>query len=344
MRAAVLKSVGRLEVEDVSIPDLGTEDVLVKVSACGICGSDLPRILTTGTYNFPTIPGHEFGGKIYSVGSKKYNYLIGKKVAVNPLIPCYHCEMCEIGMFEQCRQYDFLGSRSNGGFSEYVKVPIKNIVLLPEAFDDKAVVFLEPSAVALHVVQNCRLKFGENVVVFGLGAIGMFIAQWAKAFGAEHVFAIDIDEKKVILAKQLGLQNAYCSLNTDIKKVINELTEGVDFVAEASGSATAFKQGISLLRQSGRLGLVGRFISNVMLEPQIFEKILRLQLCIQGTWSFETKKFPYSAWKQSVNAIVEGKIKVMPLISHTFPLEKIMQAVKFMSDRKNFYSKILILP
>jgi L-iditol 2-dehydrogenase len=344
MRAAVLNNVGILEVENVPVPVPAEDEVLVKVSACGVCGSDLPRILTTGTYHFPTIPGHEFGGKIQSVGNDKYNDLIGRKVAVNPLIPCHHCEMCEVGKFSQCKEYDFLGSRSDGGFAEYVKVPVENLVLLPTDFNDKAVAFLEPVTVALHVVQNCQLKFGENVAVFGLGAIGMFIAQWAKIFGAKHVFAIDIDEKKVFLARQLGLADAVCTREADIEKIVYKTIPGVDFVFEASGSAIAFNQGICLLRQSGTLGLVGRPTKAFNIEPQIFEKILRSQLIIRGTWSFESNNFPHNAWKQSAEAIAEGRIQVLPLISHTFSLNKTLAAVKLMAERQDFYSKILILP
>lgn len=344
MKAAVLKDIGILETEKVPKPIPNTGEVVVKVSACGVCGSDLPRILTTGTYHFPTIPGHEFGGWIYTVGDKKYHDFVGRKVAVNPLIPCRHCEMCEVGRFSQCKNYDFLGSRSDGGFAEYVKVPFENLIFLPKDFDDKAVAFLEPVTVALHVVQNCQLRFGENVAVFGLGAIGMFIAQWAKVFGAAHVFAIDIDEKKVGLAKKLGLKDAICLCSADIKKIIYEKTSGVDFVFEASGSMAAFKQGISLLRESGTMGLVGRPTSNINLEPNIFEKILRSQMKIQGTWSFEAKNFPHNAWKQSAEAIVTGNIQVLPLISHTFPLEQTMDAINLMAERKEFYSKVLILP
>ncbi|WP_196596185.1 galactitol-1-phosphate 5-dehydrogenase [Pectinatus frisingensis] len=340
MKAAVLKNIGTLEIEEVPIPVLGENDALVKVSACGICGSDLPRILTKGTYHFPTIPGHEFGGRVQKVGSEKYNELVGLKVAVNPLIPCHHCDMCEIGKFAQCEQYDFLGSRSDGGFAEYVRVPVANLILLPEIFDERATAFLEPVTVALHVVQNCNMEFGVKAAIFGLGAIGMFVAQWVKAFGAKRVFALDIDEHKVQLAKQLGLKDAFCIKNVNIDEIIPK----VDFVFEASGAASAFYQGISLLRQSGTLGLVGRPTRAVTIEPNIFEKLLRSQLKIQGTWSFEAKNFPYNAWQQSAEAIADGKIKVLPLISHTFGLENVLEAVQLMAEKKEFYSKVLILP
>ena len=181
MKAAVLHGINDLRIEEVEIPRLDEHDVLVRVSACGVCGSDLPRILTQGTYHFPTIPGHEFGGEVVAIGSCVKQNLLHKNVAVIPLIPCRTCKSCEVGDFAQCENYDFLGSRSDGGFAEYVKVPEENLVIMPDQVKPETAAFLEPISVALHVVSNTGVNFGDDVVVFGLGAIGIFVAQWAKA-------------------------------------------------------------------------------------------------------------------------------------------------------------------
>lgn len=344
MKAAILYAPGDLRVEKVNIPKLKKGEALIKVSFCGVCGSDIPRILVNGTYHFPTIPGHEFGGNVVEVFDNVYKNLIGKKVAVVPLIPCKKCEMCEIGNFAQCKNYDFLGSRNDGGFAQYVKVPVENLIVLPDDMEDMAVAFLEPICVALHVIRNSGLSYGKNVAVFGLGAIGMFIAQWAKVFGAKHVFAIDVDEEKVALAKKIGLNNAICTKDIDVEQYINNLSSGVDFVFEASGSMIAFKQGIKILRQSGRLGLVGRPTKNIILEPDIFEKILRSQLKIIGTWSFEMKNFPSNDWHESMEAIYTGKIKIKELVSQIYELDKISEAINIMNNHTESFTKILISP
>ena len=272
MKAAVLHGVGDLVCEQVPIPELREKDVLVKVSACGVCGSDIPRVLETGTYHFPTIPGHEFGGTIAEAGSGVSKELCGKRVAVIPLIPCKTCKSCETGQYAQCEHYDFLGSRNDGGFAEYVKVPESNLLFVPENVDEEAVAFLEPISVALHVVQNCRVNYGDSVAVFGLGAIGIFVAQWAKAFGAKHVFAIDLDEKKVEIAKSMGLVDALCIGKDDIDAIVKEKTNGtgIDRAFEASGAGAAFKQAISLLRMEGTLGLVGRPVHSLEIENKTF--------------------------------------------------------------------------
>lgn len=339
MRAAVLHNPGELAVENVKIPTPGENDVLVKVKACGVCGSDVPRILETGTYHFPTIPGHEFGGVVVETGSNVAEDFLGKRVAVIPLIPCRKCKLCQIGQYAQCEHYDFLGSRSNGGFAEYVKVPADNLVVIPDNVDDDAAAFLEPMSVALHVVKNTDIHYGEDVAVFGLGAIGMFIAQWAKAFGAAHVFAMDIDEKKVQLAREIGLKDALC-----IKDAANIGELEVDAVFEASGSSAAFEQAIRMLRTGGKMGLVGRPVKSLEIRTDIFEKILRSQLTIKGSWSFEFTDFPHHAWSQSLEALSRGIIKTEPLITHRLSLEQTLDAVKIMKNKTEYFNKILVKP
>nr|WP_245193780.1 zinc-binding dehydrogenase [Anaerostipes hadrus] len=220
------------------------------------------------------------------------------------------------------------------------------MLFVPENVDEEAVAFLEPISVALHVVQNCRVNYGDSVAVFGLGAIGIFVAQWAKAFGAKHVFAIDLDEKKVEIAKSMGLVDALCIGKDDIDAIVKEKTNGtgIDRAFEASGAGAAFKQAISLLRMEGTLGLIGRPVHSLEIENQIFEKILRFQITIKGTWSFEFKEFPHHAWKQSLDAINAGVIKTEPFISHRIPLEDTLKAVKLMKDKSEFFYKILIKP
>ncbi|MCH5303916.1 MAG: alcohol dehydrogenase catalytic domain-containing protein, partial [Ruminococcus sp.] len=128
MKARVLHAVGDLRYEDYPIPQLKPDEVLLKVKACGICGSDIPRIFVNGTYHFPTIPGHEFAGQVVAAASKENEHLIGTRAAVFPLIPCRECNSCNKGTFETCKSYDYLGSRSDGAFAEYVRVPVWNLV------------------------------------------------------------------------------------------------------------------------------------------------------------------------------------------------------------------------
>lgn len=158
MRAAVLQGIGELVVEEVPEPAPGPGQVVVEVGACGVCGSDVPRILTTGTYHFPTIPGHELAGTVVQAGPEVDPSWVGRRAAVIPLIPCRRCRMCEIGQFALCEDYDFIGSRRDGGFAERVLVPVDNLVPVPDEVSDLHAAMLEPITVALHVMRTCEFR------------------------------------------------------------------------------------------------------------------------------------------------------------------------------------------
>ena len=128
MKAYVLEGIGELVYKDVPIPRLHEDEALVEVVNAGICGSDIPRIFETGTYHFPTIPGHEFAGVVRDVGGKEHADWLGKRVGVFPLIPCMQCEQCKKKNYEMCQAYNYLGSRTDGGFAEYAAVPVWNLI------------------------------------------------------------------------------------------------------------------------------------------------------------------------------------------------------------------------
>lgn len=345
MWASILYGVDDLRYEQVEIPGLKPGEALVKVTACGICGSDIPRVLKTGTYHFPTIPGHEFGGIVVKTGNSKDEGLIDRRVACIPLIPCYCCEQCEVGNYAQCPNYGYLGSRNDGGFAQYCKVPVNNLVLIPDKITDDEAAMLEPITVAQHVVKNTRIDFGDDVIVYGLGAIGIFVAQWAKALGANHVFSLDLDEKKVLVAKSMGL-DAICTKNIDAKDIILKRTNGrgADVAFEAAGSGYVFNEAVSLLKQNGKLGLVGRPPGSLEILNETYEKLLRNQITVKGTWAFEMKQYPHNAWNDSLQAICEGKINIDPVISHRLPLSKAYEGIRIMADHTEPFHKIIVYP
>ena len=173
MKAAVLHAPADLRVEEVPVPeDLGENEVLVKVAACGICGSDIGRVMVTGTYNFPTIPGHEFAGTVEKVGSAVSHLSAGDKVAVAPLMPCRECEDCARGNYSLCEDYNFLGSRTDGAFAEYLKAPAQNVLKVPDNVSLEVAATIEPAAIILHGIHKVDLSLGDAVVVVGCGALG----------------------------------------------------------------------------------------------------------------------------------------------------------------------------
>ena len=209
MKACVLKAVGQLEYEEVKTPSPGKGEVLLKIKASGICGSDIGRVFVKGTYSFPTIPGHEFAGEIVELGEGVQKDLLHKKAAVFPLLPCRVCDMCEVGEYASCRNYDYFGSRRDGGFAEYLAVPVWNLVIGDQSLSYEEMAMAEPAAVSLHALSRAGVELGDNVAIFGAGAIGLMLAEFAKAWGAGRVIPLDIEPAKIDFAKRIGFDGCF---------------------------------------------------------------------------------------------------------------------------------------
>ncbi len=167
MKAWVLHGVDDIRLEDIERPQPGPGEVLLEVRAAGICGSDIPRIYKTGTYSFPTIPGHEFSGVVADVGAETDTSWKGSRAGVFPLIPCRMCAPCLKKQYEMCRNYSYLGSRRDGGFAEYVAVPAENLIRLPDNVSFEAAAMLEPMAVAVHAMRRVLPSASDTVAVCG---------------------------------------------------------------------------------------------------------------------------------------------------------------------------------
>jgi len=180
MKAWNLYAPADLRYEEVPVPKIGPGEVLVKVQAVGVCGSDISRLMETGTYHFPTICGHEFAGEVVEVAPGVSNCKVGDRVTVIPLLPCGTCDFCRLGQYQLCDHYNYLGSRTDGAYAEYVKVWASNVLHLPPGVPFEAAAMTDPAAVALHAVRRLPLQPGQSVAVLGLGPIGLLAVQWAK--------------------------------------------------------------------------------------------------------------------------------------------------------------------
>ncbi len=165
MKAWVLHNIGNITLDAVTIPRPAAGEVLLKVRAAGICGSDIPRIYDTGAHSMPLIPGHEFAGEVAGVGAGVSDSWIGKRTGVFPLIPCRRCRPCSERRYEMCRGYSYLGSRRDGGFAEYVVVPEWNLIELAANVSYEEAAMSEPMAVAVHAIRRVQPKANETVSV-----------------------------------------------------------------------------------------------------------------------------------------------------------------------------------
>ena len=329
MKAYVLHGIGDLRYEDWPMPKLQPDWALVKVLAAGICSSDISRIFTKGTYHFPTIPGHEFCGRVEAVADDVDGGWVGKRVGVFPLIPCKQCRSCQKEQYEICEHYDYLGSRRDGGFAEYVAVPAWNLIELPDEVSDVQGALLEPAAVALHAVKRAEIPCGGSVCIVGTGAIGLLAGQWAKLQGAEHVVIKGRNDAKRRLVENCGLKYL-----TDVSG------KRFDRVIEAVGSEKALTESINLTAPGGRLVLMGNPDGPRALYQDTYWRILRKQLTITGTWnsSFGCGK---SDWSETVD-VIGGKLQADSVVSYTLDKEQLEFGLTAIQDKTKPCCKVCL--
>lgn len=326
MRAAVLHGIGDLRIERISVPECKPDEVLVRVRRCGICGSDIPRVFTKGTYRFPTVPGHEFAGEIAASPDGED---IGRRVAVFPLIPCMRCGECAKENYAMCENYDYYGSRRDGGFAEYIPVKRFNLVPVPDnvSFDEAAM--CEPLAVALHAVRRAGIKRGDGVVIFGAGPIGLLAAQAAESLGASSVSFVEIDSSKAEFAEKLGFG------------VYDGSSSSADVVIEGTGAGNALAQALDVVKREGTVLCMGNPLGEMRLSQNEYWRILRKELTVRGTWNASYAE-RQNDWRDAVNMLSSGKIRAKELITHRVPIDGVADIMRKMRDHSIFYVKVMI--
>ena len=348
MDALVLHGVGDLRLEQIPVPSLAEGEVRVRIGFCGVCGSDIPRIFIKGTYSFPTVCGHEFAGIVDACGPGVEDFAPGDPVAVFPLLWCGTCPACEQGQYVQCHDYDYLGSRSDGAFAEYVVAPVANLIPLPQGVTLEEASMTEPAAVALHALRRAQTSLvGKVVAIFGTGPIGLMAAQWARIMGAAEVLLFDIVAEKLELARHLGFDNVFNSTAEEPLEVVNTRTagKGAHVCIEAAGVPATYRNALGSTGRGGSVVLLGNPAADVTLPPALISQVMRREVSIFGTWNSD-----YSAagndddWRTVLQAMASGVLTLMPLITHKVPLADSSDMLHKMRDKSEFYAKVLIHP
>ena len=327
MKGYSLHAVNDLRYEKLEYPECTTGWCVVKVKAAGICSSDIPRVYTKGTYHFPTIPGHEFSGVVDKVADSENENLVGKKVGIFPLIPCRKCQQCKDGHYEMCSNYDYVGSRRDGGFAEYVAVPVWNLVEFSDEISFEEAAMMEPLAVALHAIKIADIKDGDTVAIIGTGMIAFAAAQWAKKMGAAEVIVVGRAET----IPKIGYAT------------FENCKEEVDVVLEAVGSNSAIDTAINMVKAGGRLVLTGNPEGEIDLNQNTYWRILRKQLHIAGTWNSSYEKNHDCDWSEVKSALENHEIKASALISHFYQQDDLKAGMALMHDHKQPYCKVMTL-
>lgn len=346
LKAVRLHRPGDLRVEEIPCPDPLPGEVLIQVQAAGICGSDIPRAMEIGAQKMPIVIGHEFSGEVLAVGRDVQDWREGDRVVVAPLIPCFSCRWCREGDYSLCDNYDYVGSRRDGALAQYVTVPSKNLLRLPEnvSYEDGAL--LDPAANALHAIAKTGINSGEIGVVFGAGPIGLFVIQFLLLKGAKKVIAVDIADDKLLVARDVGASLAINSLKEDVLSAVEVATDGEfpHVVIETAGAPVAQQMAIKASTKHGRIAFVGISHRDLFLQKETVDQILRKELTIIGSWNSYSSPFPGFEWRDAIVSFAAGEIKTKPIITHRFPLEEALRVFPMMKERSFPFSKVMFFP
>lgn len=343
MKAAILHAQGNIRIGEIATPKLRETDVLVKVKATGICGSDIPRVLGNAASKYPIVLGHEFSGVVMEIGSQVSKVKVGQRVTGIPLLPCHSCTDCLMGNFAQCKHYSFVGSRENGSWAEYVALPEMNVLAVDDLLSDEEAAFIEPATIGLHALRHMKFQSAEHVLIIGAGTIGLLTMQWAKLFGARELTVIDIADDQLALAKQLGATHTLNAMKDDCQLRSLEITNGRGFgiVLEAAGANASIRQAFQLVAVKGKVCLIGTSPTDLTFYHEDFELINRKEFFLTGSWMSYSAPFPGDEWEIAHEAIKNRQIAISPLLFRTMRLEQVNEAFDYYRTTRTVPGKIM---
>lgn len=344
MNAVVLEDKAVINSREVPQPVPGPGHVLLQVKAVSICGSDISRY-AKGHRTYPMIMGHECSGVVATVGEGVDEQLVGKHAAMIPLIPCFHCEQCLLGLYSACHNYSFLGSRQAGGFADYVELPTTNLLLIPDEVSFEAAALIEPATVARHILALGHFHAGQSAVVFGAGSIGLMLVQWLRILGASLIICVDIFEENLDVAKQLGAHVTLNARNVDVQEEVRKLAgDGVDLALEAAGAPQTLMQTIQVTRPRGAVVCAGNQPLDATLPMTFIENMMRKELQINGCFMSYSAPFPGTEWAESLEAVVNGGLNMEAMISHRFALSEAPSVFESIREHTLLHRKIIFHP
>jgi L-iditol 2-dehydrogenase len=319
MKALVLAAHNCLEMQERPMPEIGPDDVLLKVAACGICGSDVHGMDgSTGRRQPPIIMGHEAAGAIARLGGNVTEWAEGQRVTFDSTINCGKCWFCRRGQINLCDRRQIVGvscdeCRRQGAFAEYVAVPQHILYRIPDSLSFRQAAMVEPVAVAVHAVNRTRFCLGDTAVVVGAGVIGLLLVQALRAAGCGQIIAVDLDQTKLDLARTLGADEAWRSDRSDVVAEVMCRTggRGADAAIEAVGLAPTVQTAAACLRKGGQLTLVGLLAAKVELPIQT---IVTRELTVNSSY-ISCGEYP-----ACLDLMARGAIDVEPMISAVAPL------------------------
>jgi L-iditol 2-dehydrogenase len=349
MQALVLPSPGKIEIQNVPVPEPGPYEVLCRVRSVAICGSD-PEIFRgdlAGTWppSYPFIPGHEWAGEIVSVGEGVKNFKAGDRVAGEPHKGCGYCRNCLTGRYNLCENYGcpetghrHYGFISPGAYAQYIVYSIKSITMMPKSVSFNEGSLVDTAAVALHGLELTGVTPGGTVAIIGPGPIGLIAMRLAKILGAAKVIMVG-RKSRLAAAEKFGADIVIDFEKEDPVDAVRAIGNGlgIDEAFECSGAKGTFNQAVRMVKKGGRVALLG-VPPDKIVEELPFKYIVHNELAIFGS-----RADPNTTWK-IVQLIASGQLKLDDLISHSFALEEFEKALDTFINRRDGAVKVVINP
>lgn len=338
MKVAVLERVKKISIEEREIPKPKDDEVLVRIKSVGVCGSDIHYYNEGRIGSFivekPLILGHECAGEVVEIGPKVKSLKVGDRVALEPGIPCRKCIYCKTGRYNLCPDVVFMATPPvDGAFAEYIAHPEDFTFKLPDnvSYDEGALI--EPLSVGVYSSERAGIRPGNTVLIFGAGPIGLVTLQAVRAYGAEKVFIVDINDFRLSKAKELGADSV---INSKTEKIEDYIKDGVDVVFEASGNSSVIGQTTRFVKRGGKIVFIG-LASEDYIGININE-VSSKELDLLGIFRYA------NVYKKAIDLVAEGKINLETLITHHFPLDKTQEALEFADKNKDKCIKVIVNP
>ncbi len=340
MKASVYYSKNDIRYEDVPEPAIGDGDILVKMHSCGLCGTDIHKAQHQAVQG-PAILGHEVAGEVVKAGKNVTRYRVGERVVTAIHVPCFNCHYCDRGYFTMCDQFKKTNLEP-GGFSELIRIPQLHVEhlthrIIPE-LDWERAAMIEPVACCLHGLKSANIHAKDSVLVLGGGTIGLVSAQLCALKGASTTIISDLSRFKRELALKIGITHTIDPANEDLEMRVSEFTQGkgVDVVIIAAGVSSLLSQAVNVVRRGGRIIVFSPFDKNPVVEIDA-GRLFRDEISIIGTYSLT----PYEM-KEAIEIVEKEKINVRDMITHTWPLSKLGEAIEFAANPENDVLKVII--
>jgi len=337
MRAVIIDAPGIIRVDNVPDPTPRPDEVLVRVGACGICGTDLHIIDGDSPLaRYPIIPGHEFAGEVVAVGSDvaqrygKENITIGSRIAVEPNLYCGHCDSCRTGHENLCLNYAALGVTTNGAVAQYVTVPVAKAYALPDNMSFREGALIEPVSCAVHGMHILNPRSGDTFLIVGAGTMGVLLLQLAVRGGASRVAMVDVNAQRLALAEQLGPTRTY----SDIKQALKDEPLGFNCVIDATGVAPVIENAFMAVKRGGKLLIFGVASNEARISLSPF-RIYNDEITIIGSMAV---LFSFQA---ALDLISSGVINTEAMLTKALPLQDFLEALDMVRYGKGVKTQIL---